>query len=254
MKNLVILLTLLVLSLPVSAKSMRATIYDDGQACPNQCDAHVVLNKADNGTAYAHSPDSSRNSPRRCKINTSCTICFSDKENSCMIVMYRGRGPGAGRFDFTPAFYRENCGKSGVPAALKAECDALDADVKALGYDKAINCFESPNDKACVSALAKAKIERDADLPKRIRCIAVGAKKFNKEQKNAAERRSKSCNYSQASLGGSGTKKWRLLKPAACRAGTYVDRYGLDCCSADVRFAAHNHPECRDFFPAKTSE
>jgi hypothetical protein len=50
-------------------------------------------------------------------------------------------------------------------------------------------------------------------------------------------------------LGGSATKHWHLLLPAACREGTYVDRFGLDCCSADIRFAASNHPECAAFFP-----
>lgn len=251
MKNLAILLMLLVISFSVSGKSMRATIYDDGEACPNRCDAHVVLNKADNGTAYAFAPDSPRKAPKRCEVNTPCTICFSDKDDSCMTVMYRGPGPDKGRFDFTPAFYRENCIRPGIPAVLKAECDALDADVKAFGYDKAVNCFDSPTDKACVSVLAKAERERDADLPKRTRCLAIGAKKFNKEQKDVNERRSGDCNYSEARLGGGGTGRWYLLKPAACRAGTYVDKYGLDCCSADVRFAAHNHPECHAFFPVR---
>ncbi|MDW9233014.1 hypothetical protein C7S15_9017 (plasmid) [Burkholderia cepacia] len=101
--------------------------------------------------------------------------------------------------------------------------------------------------------MAKAMAARNEDVPKRARCIDIGAKTFNREQKDPNDRRTEDCNYSQASLGGSGTRKWKLLKPAACRVGTYVDQYGLDCCSADVRFAAYNHPECRDFFPARTN-
>jgi len=79
----------------------------------------------------------------------------------------------------------------------------------------------------------------------------MGERPYNLAQSDPKERRANNCNYSDLRLGGKPGKRWRLLLPAACRPGTFVDNFGLDCCSTDVRFAAANHPECRSFFPSK---
>ncbi len=39
-----------------------------------------------------------------------------------MLATYRGAGPPPGRFDFTPAFYEENCPKDGLPEAFTRQC------------------------------------------------------------------------------------------------------------------------------------
>jgi hypothetical protein len=232
------------------ARDMKLTIYDDGMSCPSNCDAHVVMNKRDNGTRYAHSPSSTRAAPVACKDGEDCVICFSEADASCTTVKYRGGGPPFGTFDFTPAFYQDSC-KDGtkVPDAVVAACKSFDKIVSKFGYDKATNCFERPDDPKCTAVITTAKAAQDADIPKRLLCIKMGEPAFNKAQTDPRERRTNACNYSQMSLGGTTAKSWRLLLPAACRPGTYVDKYGLDCCSADTRFAAENHPECSAFFP-----
>ena len=53
----------LALSASAFAGDMRLTIYDDGISCPGNCDSHVVMNTADNGTRHAYRPDSSRRTP-----------------------------------------------------------------------------------------------------------------------------------------------------------------------------------------------
>jgi hypothetical protein len=233
-----------------AARDIKLTIYDDGLSCPADCDAHVVVNPADNGTRYAFRPDSNRAHPAACTLGQDCRICFSDGDDSCMTVTYRGGGPPVGTFDFTPAFYAANCARSDIPAALKRQCAALDAAVARLGYDKRVNCLATPSDQKCLDIVAKAKAARDLDVPKRQKCLDLGQANYNRTA-SPAERRANDCNYSLARLGGSGNRRWQMLLPGACREGTYVDRFGLDCCSADLRFAAENHPECLGFFPKK---
>ena len=41
-----------------NADALRATCYDDGDVCPGGCDAHVLTNRADNGSARVHAPGS----------------------------------------------------------------------------------------------------------------------------------------------------------------------------------------------------
>jgi len=178
-------------------------------------------------------------------------ICFGESDKSCMSVMYRGHGPEAGRFDFTPTFYSANCPRADIPSALEKECRALDSAARSKGYADALNCFETPTDAKCTAVMAQAKVVKDADIPKRDRCLKVGEDHYNDEQTDPKERRSDDCNYSEQSLGGQHGKHWKLLLPAACRDGTYVDQFGLDCCSADIRFAAHTDPECRAFYPKR---
>lgn len=238
----------LALSASAFAGDMRLTIYDDGISCPGNCDSHVVMNTADNGTRHAYRPDSSRTNPAACRSGESCTICFGDADSSCMKVTYRGGGPRAGTFDFTPAFYRENCPRDDAPAALKAQCKALDDLATKNGYTTSINCIETPENAKCTAIISAAKAAQNVDIPKREACLRQGEAAYNKAQSDPSERRSNSCNYTLSAIGGSGEKHWRKLLPGACRPGTYVDQFGLDCCSADVRFAAQNHPECIGFF------
>lgn len=246
-----LLLSLLALPIRAEARDMRLTMYADGHSCPGGCDAHVVINSADNGTRQAFDPSSSRRSPRRCQSGNTCTICFGDSDSSCMEVRYRGGGPPAGTFDFTPAFYDANCGTTGIPAALASKCAALDAAVRASGYDRRINCFNQPGDPRCAAILASGQARRAADEPKRARCLSIGQSAFNAEQTSPRERRSNACNYTADRLGGPNSNgvTWRLLLPAACPAGSFVGRDGLDCCSASTRFVAGIHPECAAFFP-----
>ena len=243
----------LVVGMPVTgaARDMKLTVYADGHSCPGGCDAHVVINAADNGTRQAFAPGSSRQSPQRCQTGATCTICFGEGNDTCMQALYRGAGPPAGTFDFTPAFYDANCGFSGIPGALARQCADLDASVRSRGYDSRINCFVQPADPRCSAALADAQARRTADEPKRQRCLAIGQAAFNAEQNDTRERRSNACSYSAERLGGPNSKgvKWRVLLPAACPEGSFVGRDGLDCCSSSTRFAAGIHPECSVFFP-----
>jgi hypothetical protein len=246
-----LLLVLLVVgSSPLAAREIRLTIYDDGLSCPSKCDAHVVLNPADNGTRYASLPTSARDTPLRCTVGAACRICFGEADNTCMTVTYRGGGPPVGTFDFTPAFYRAHCGDHGVPSALESQCAALDAVVVRLAYDKRINCFRDLHNPLCASIMQSAAAARAADVPKRARCLELGQAAYN-SQVAPAERRANECNYSEARLGGPNAKgvRWRLLLSGACRPGTYVGRDGLDCCQEDERFSASVHPECAAFFP-----
>ena len=71
------------LAVPALAREMRLTIYDDGISCPANCDAHFVMNRADNGTSFAFRPDSGRTAPQRCPVNEDCTICFDESDGSC---------------------------------------------------------------------------------------------------------------------------------------------------------------------------
>lgn len=245
------LLAFAALVVPAAAHEIALTIYDDGQSCPGDCDAHVVLNKAENGTEHAHGLDSTAAAPERCRVGEPCRICFGHTENSCMTAIYRGAGPPRGKFDFTPAFYAAECGAEGIPAALAAQCAALDRRVHQLGYDDRISCFDAADDPQCAGRIAAARAARQADLPDWEDCRRVGEPAFNAAQPGDARRRSNACAYSKLKLGGpnSAGTRWRVLLPAACRSGTYVGRDGLDCCSADRRFAASVHPECAGFFP-----
>lgn len=250
-KYLVTLFLLIGFAGSANARDMMLTIYDDGLSCPSMCDAHVVMFHPDNGTRYAFAPTSSRSAPQPCVAGQECKICFSEDDKSCMLARYRGDGPKAGRFDFTPAFYKENCAKPDIPKALKKQCGTLDNTASRLGYTDSINCFTSPNDTKCQALMENARAAQGADIPKRDKCLSMGQKAYNKAQVDPKERRANECNYSDLRLGGKPGNRWRRLLPAACRAGTFVDQFGLDCCSSDVRFAAANHPECRAFFPKR---
>jgi hypothetical protein len=253
MRRMYLLAAVLVLAVctPANARNMTPTIYDDGMSCPAGCDAHVVINNADNGTRNAFSVDSTRSSPRKCRSGEPCNICFSDAADSCMQAVYRGAGPPAGTFDFTPAFYDTNCGGTGIPQALKQQCEALDRAARNLGYQRATNCFASPAAPACIAIMAEAARQQAEDRPERDKCLSLGESAYNQQQSDPKKRRANACDYTQQKLGGPYAKgvTWRKLMPAACREGTFVGRDGLDCCSTNTRFAASVHPECKRYFP-----
>jgi hypothetical protein len=129
------------------AQNMIPTTYDDGKSCPNNCDAHVVFHPSVNGTRNAFDPSSSRESPRKCVKGQLCKICFSQQADSCMLAMYRGAGPDVDRFDFTPAFYEENCSKPQLPLAFARKCRTAEAAIANLRTQ--INCIEQPTHEKC---------------------------------------------------------------------------------------------------------
>ncbi|MFC3614634.1 hypothetical protein ACFORG_12745 [Lutimaribacter marinistellae] len=236
---------------PSRADSIEITIYDDGRSCPGNCDAHVVFNRSLNGTEYASSPESARSDPEPCTRGEMCRICFSTDDKDCMDVRYRGSGPPAGKFDFTPSFFAEHCKRKGLPPSLDSHCSSMAAAVRRSGYDKRINCFDDPQHEKCKETMQEAQAAFKADLPKWENCQAMGQAAFNAKQTSDSERRIYDCAYSKLSLGGpnSNGTRWKILLPASCRPGTYVGRDGLDCCNADRSMAAALHPECSSFFP-----
>jgi hypothetical protein len=248
---LAIPLFLLLLSAQSDAPAMRLTIYDDGKSCPGDCDAHVVTNPSDNGTRFVSDPATPRSAPRACTRGRDCRICFGEAESTCMIALYRGNGPSPGTIDATPAFYGLHCSRPDNPTALAAYCRSMDRAIAEGGYAARINCLSEPTNSSCTSIIARARTAQAADEPQYAECMRLGEATYNRRQSGDQTRRSLNCAYSKLNLGGPNSHgtRWRLLLPGACRPGTYVGRDGLDCCSADVRFAASNHRECSMDFP-----
>ncbi|WP_422022925.1 hypothetical protein [Roseibium sp.] len=254
MKTISILLAFFFLSLSgklVSAAEMSLTIYDDGRSCPGNCDAHVVFHKSHNGTVNAFAPGSSADNPEKCTNGQTCMICFGEEPSSCMKATFRGSGPPEGKFDFTPAFFREQCDQAGLPSALDNYCKGLRRKVADKGYDMRLNCFDKSDHNKCVSVMADAKKKYEADLPIWEACMREGQRAFNARQEDDTTRRKYDCAYSELKLGGPNSSgvRWHLLQPAACRPGTYVGRDGLDCCDGNSFTAAALHPECSVFHP-----
>lgn len=177
-------------------------------------------------------------------------ICFGEPDATCMHAKYRGNGPRVGRFDFTRAFYSENCSRTDIPDALRKQCNSFDKAASRRGYVDAINCFNAPDDRKCKTIMMNSKAAQEVDIPKRKQCLK-GPRNYNAAQSDPKERRTNDCNYSALKLGGKPGNRWRILLPAACRPGTFVGKSGLDCCSNDIWFAAANHSECKAYFPSK---
>jgi hypothetical protein len=231
------------------AAQMTATIYDDGLACPADCDAHVAFADKYSGTRNAFAPPlATRSQPRQCSLNKACIVCFSEGDADCIEVTYRGRGPHDGRFDFTPAFYASKCDIPDIPKALIAECKQLKAHI--TSYSGRINCFVSSDREPCRSIMSTAKAARDADAVERSACLSEGEAQYNARQTDPSKRRSLGCNYEFTGTGrNSRGQTWRKLLPASCRVGTFVGTYGTDCCYGNLYAAAAFDPECRIFFP-----
>ena len=245
-----VIISNLSIAAPAGAKPFRITIYDDGKSCPGNCDAHVVLNAKDNGTAHAFLTSSSRSKPAPCLSGKPCRICFDKASTSCMTATYRGSGPDQGTFDFTPAFFAQNCDTSNTPPQLARYCKEMEASIARNGYDKRVNCIKHPRHRQCRSVMRQARKAKRRDSKIRNLCISQGEAIFNQNQSGDQTRRIYGCNYSLLSLGGNGKGKvWKKLQPGACRKDTYVGARGLDCCSEDPRLAAHLHGECEAFYP-----
>lgn len=230
------------------AVNMTPTVYDDGKSCPNNCDAHVVFHPRHNGTANAYDPSSSRAAPARCVVGRPCRICFSASEASCMLATYRGAGPPPGRFDFTPAFYEENCPKADLPEAFTKQCLSARPAVQVLSQK--INCVMTPEDPKCTTVIGAASRRKAADDTLYSECQTLGEAAFNRRHQGEPRlQRSNGCSYERFGTGrNSRGVTWRRLLDGACRPGTYAGRDGLDCCSGSLYAAALLGRECRQFF------
>jgi hypothetical protein len=226
-------------------RNMEPTIYNDGKSCPHGCDAHVVFNPAHNGTRNAFSPESNREHPVACALGQTCTICFSEDEASCMTATYRGGGPAVGRFDFTPAFYQENCPKPTLPAAFARQCHSAEPALARLRGQ--INCVVNPTHERCRTIMEAAARRKSADDPLYAECKSLGQTAFNQKYRRQPERqRILDCAYERQSHGGGG--RWHRLLDGACLDGNYAGRDGLDCCSGNIYEGAMLGRECRGFF------
>ncbi len=237
-------------TLAQEARVMRATIYDDGRSCPGGCDSHVVFAVTHNGTRNAFDPGSSRSAPRPCAIGRPCRICFGESEASCMLVTYRGGGPSEGRFDFTPAFYEENCQRSGLPEQVAAQCRSAEPGMRALRG--LVNCVANPGHEKCRAVIGEASRRKAADDVLYEECIRLGERNFNRNQRRAGRphlQRTNKCAYELARTGrNSKGERWHRLLDGACRPGNYAGRDGLDCCTGSIFAAALLDRECRLFF------
>ena len=234
------------------ASNMTATIYDDGKSCPNDCDAHVVFHRRYNGTRNAFHPSSSRSAPEKCVAGQPCKICFSEDDASCMLAMYRGAGPDVGRFDFTPAFYEENCSKPNLPAAFARQCRSAQPTIDILKNQ--INCIATPDHEKCKALIDTVARRKAADDVLYDECKRLGEAAFNRKHSGQpGMQRSNDCAYEKLSTGGPNSKgqRWKRLLDGACRPGTYVGKDGLDCCSGSLFAAAMLGSECRNFFVKK---
>lgn len=229
------------------AQSIKLTIYDDGRSCPANCDAHVVFHRSLNGTTFAHDPSRSSAPFKKCTVDTPCQICFDNHSTSCMTVMYRGNGPHANTFDFTPKFYEDNCPNPAIPAQLKLQCDSLKAAAKAL--EGRTNCIVNPGNPKCVALMKTANSLQAADQTIYDQCIKDGETNFNKNRP-IAQQRSNDCAYEKKGTGGPNRRgaTWKRLLPGACRTGTFVGRDGLDCCNGHPFTDGPLDIECKGFY------
>ena len=235
-------------TLATQARDMFPTTYDDGKSCPNNCDAHVVFHPSVNGTRNAFDPASSRESPRPCVKGQECKICFSEHTDSCMLAMYRGAGPDVDRFDFTPAFYEENCPKPQLPTAFAKKCRTAAAAIAVLRTK--INCIEQPTHEKCRPMMDVVVRRKAADDVLYAECKQMGEAAFNhKYQTKPSLQRSNDCEYEKLSTGqNSHGQRWRRLLDGTCTSGSYVGRNGLDCCSGSLFSTALLDSECRGFY------
>ena len=230
------------------ARNMFPTTYDDGKSCPNNCDAHVVFHPSVNGTRNAFDPASSRESPRPCVKGQECKICFSAQADSCMIAMYRGAGPDVDRFDFTPAFYEENCAKPQLPKVFAEKCRVATAAI--AGLRTQISCIDQPTHERCKAMMDAVVSRKAADDVLYAECKQMGEAAFNQKYKTQPSvQRSNDCEYEKLSTGrNSHGQRWRRLLDGTCKSGAYVGKNGLDCCSGSLFSTALLESECRGFY------
>lgn len=237
----------------IQVREMTPTVYDDGKSCPGGCDAHVVFSAVHNGTRNAYDRMSSRSAPRKCTPGQKCMVCFSAADSSCIEVTYRGAGPPAGKFDFTPAFFEENCGRADLPAPLVAICRAANPVVERL-RTRHINCFENLEHPKCKEMMYEASRRKAVDDAAYDECKRMGEAAFNRKFINSPSlQRHNDCQYEKLRRGLNPRTRvrWHLLLDGACRPGTYVGKSGLDCCTGNLYQAALLGSECALFFPSR---
>lgn len=229
------------------ATTVELTTYDDGLSCPHECDAHVVFHESMNGTQFAHAPKNPAKPYARCVPGNACRLCIESGEKQCLEAIYRGGGPPAGTFDFTPRFYSSVCATSPPQPALAARCTALKH--AAASLDGLRNCIAEPAHVACREMMERATAARVQDRAEYERCRQLGQKHYNLT-KPVAQQRSLGCAYERVGTGGPNSKgvTWRKLLPGACRDGTFVGRDGLDCCSGIPLADGPLARECRPFY------
>jgi hypothetical protein len=201
-----------------------------------------------NGTKNAHAPNSAPGHFQKCTLNTECRICFDGGGQQCMNVMYRGAGPPANTFDFTPAFYQEHCGQPSTPPLLTAKCNALKTAAGPL--DGRVSCIQNPEHPKCVEIIRVARKAQADDRPLYEKCKQLGEAQFN-SGRPIKQQRAEDCAYEKRGTGGPNTAgvTWRRLLPGACRDNTFVGRDGLDCCSGvAMTDGAFGKFECKGFY------
>src|SRR5262249_49671408 len=152
-----------------TGQDMQITAYNDGRSCPGGCDAHVVFRSAHNGTGNAHLPGAGL---APCVVGKECEICFDANLSQCMIGMYRGNRPAAGRFDFASAFFDAQCSLSQLPAALAEVCAATAK--TGAAWEKRLNCIKDRTSSKCQDLMTKADAAKEADEKKYQKCKSMG--------------------------------------------------------------------------------
>lgn len=244
MKWIPILLSILLISFRSYAE-FKVTVYDDGLACPKNCDAHVVFSAVHNGTKHAFLPTSNYENPKKCVLDDVCTICFSSDEKSCIDSMYRGNGPHKKRFDFTLNFFKKVCSDNDLPKQIHKKCIELKRN--SVFLSNKLNCFLNKASIYCQEIMMKAKNRKALDVPLYEECKLIGANKFNKKH-NSEMHRTSDCAYSKKSRILSNGSKYKPLLDGACKNDEYVGKYGLDCCSKDTMKSAIDIAECGIYF------
>ena len=165
-----------------------------------------------------------------------------------MLAMCRGAGPDVDRFDFTPAFYEENCSKPQLPQEFSTKCRSAEAAIANLRTQ--INCIEQPSRAKCKAMMEVVKRRKAADDLLYAECKGMGEVAFNqKHTTQPSLQRSNNCEYEKLSTAGnSHGQQWRRLLDGTCNAGSFVGKNGLDCCSGSLFSTALLESECRGFY------
>lgn len=237
------------------AQDMALTAYGDGQSCPGGCDSHVVFARQHDGTRNAFAPGPTflawRNEAalHPCGGGSGpndgrpCVICFDDSDASCLVVMHRGSGPPAGRFDVTAAFLAETCPRGSLPATLERAC--ADYRLAAASLAARHSCIADDSPAACQDLLEAARSAWGEDRPRYEACLAAGGDAaYNAGVSDSSLHRAHDCAYFANRRNAAGLR----LAPGACPAGSFVGRDGYDCCGGDPARDAIDSRECGVFY------
>lgn len=232
---------------------MNPTSYDEAEACPGDCrEPHVVFHPEVNGTSRAHLPGGAQGKYHPCVTGQACEICFRDG-TECMNIKYAGAGPPYGVFDFPFAFYKKNCDSMALLPTLKKRCEEFNSGAEQ--YRNRINCIAQPDHVLCRSLILKAKEAWRKDRPAFLECKKMGQDQYN-VGKSVDDQRIVRCGYTKLKYvfksrynGKSCKRPWHILRPGACREGTFASPSGLDCCSSDPFETGSFGPDCLSFYP-----